>query len=211
MKYDLKTQNYIPLAFLYLFTGCLVVVVEIDFEGMFDFLSQYGEQEFFVVLFAPICGVLSNTLPNNMKNQLVYWRYRNVLSGHRCKHLSKNDPRLNIRELELKWPDLFIHEMKPEDQNAFWYKEIYSPVKDKPEVLQAHRKYLLFRDATGGHFLILLGLLLWAFVGKFFPLELFSLWTYVVIVFIFILLSLAAKSSGDRMVVNAVVVAIGNS
>ena len=98
--------------------------------------------------------------------------------------------------------------MSEDEQNAYWYNEIYRSVRKEPEVLQAHRSFLLFRDAATGLFLLLLGLLLWKVVGEAFPVQSVSMWSAAILAGTFVLVSLAARQSGDRMVANAAAVAL---
>ena len=101
--------------------------------------------------------------------------------------------------------------MKESEQNAYWFNEIYRPVRNEPEVLQAHGSFLLFRDAATGLFLLLLGLLLWRFISEIAPVQSVSMWSAAVLAATFVLVSLAARQSGDRMVANSAVVALQSS
>ena len=103
---------------------------------------------------------------------------------------------------------LFLQDMKGSEQNAYWYREIYRPVRNEPEVVQAHRSFLLFRDAAAGLFVLLLGTLLWKAIGDFVPIPSLSTWSVVILVGVVVVLSQAARQSGDRMVANAVAVAL---
>lgn len=209
MEKDLKAQNAWPLTAMYVGTLLQVAVVHWGVEQVFKFSIQLGEQVLVVAAIMAFGGVLSNFLPNHLKHPLVYWRFRNVLSGHRCRSICEKDPRLLSGDLERKWPKLFLNEMKEDEQNAYWYNEIYRPVRNAPEVLQAHRSFLLFRDAGAGLFLLLLGLLLWKGVGKAVPVQSISSWSVVILAGVFVLVSQAARQSGNRMVANAVAVALG--
>ena len=99
--------------------------------------------------------------------------------------------------------------MQEDKQNAYWYNEIYRPVRNAPEVLQAHRSFLVFRDAAAGLFLLLVGIVLWKVVGEAAPVQSVSVWSALILAGMFVLLSQAARQSGDRMVANAVAVALG--
>ena len=70
--------------------------------------------------------------------------------------------------------------MDEKEQNAYWYKEIYRPVRNEPEVLQAHRSFLLFRDAAAALFLLLLGLLFWTVLGETVAVQSVSMWSTVI-------------------------------
>ena len=208
MERDLKAQNALPLTAMYVGTFVLVAFVHWGVEEVFEFSDQMGQQAIIVAAITAFGGVLSNILPNSWKHPLVYWRLRNVLSGHRCRRICKKDPRLRSSDLERKWPMLFLRDMKESEQNAYWFSEIYQPVRNEPEVLQAHRNFLLFRDAATGLCLLLFGLLLWKVVGEAAPVQSVSMWSAAILVGMFVLVSLAARQSGDRMVANAVAVAL---
>ena len=209
MDKDLKAQNAWPLTAMYVGTLLLVAVVHWGVEEVFKFSLQLGEQVLVVAAITAFGGVLSNFLPNDLKHTLVYWRFRNVLSGHRCRSICERDPRLISGDLRRRWPRLFLDEMQEDEQNAYWYNEIYRPVRNAPEVLQAHRSFLLFRDAAAGLFLLLVGIVLWKVVGEAAPVQSVSVWSALILAGMFVLLSQAARQSGDRMVANAVAVALG--
>ena len=211
MEKDLKAQNTLPLTAMYVGTFVLVALVHWGAEKVFAFSDQLGQQALIVAAITAFGGVLSHILPNKWKHPLVYWRLRNVLSGHRSRTICEKDPRLSFEDLQRKWPALFLDEMSENEQNAYWYNEIYRPVRNEPEVLQAHRSFLLFRDAATGLLLLLLGLLLWKVVGEAVPVQSVSNWSAAILAGTFVLVSLAARQSGDRMVANAVAVALRTS
>ena len=103
----------------------------------------------------------------------------------------------------------FPHEVNERKQNVYWYSEIYRAARNEPEVLQAHRSFLLFRDATSGLYLTLLGLYLWMMVGKIIPVQYVSIWSVAILVVMVVSVSWAVRQSGDRMVANVVEVALG--
>lgn len=208
MEKELKSQNKLPLTFVYFGTFLLVATVQWGVEEVFEFSQQFGEQMLIVGVFTTFVGVLSNALPNTAKHTLVYWRFRNVLSGHRCRKICTKDSRMQLNTLQERWPEVFLHEMNAKNQNAYWYEEIYLSVKDAPEVLQAHRSFLLYRDATTGLFLLLVGTLLWNLFGKVVPISPVSIWSAAVLLMVTLLVSLAARNSGNRMVANAAAVAL---
>ena len=209
MEKDLKAQNSMSLTAMYVGTFLLLGLVHWGVEDVFAISRILAEQVLIIGVITVFGGLLSNILPNNIKHMLVYWRLKNVLSGHRCRKLCTKDPRLNSNDLEKKWPILFLHEMEESEQNSYWYTGIYFPMKNKPQVVQAHRSFLLYRDVAVGQYLLLLNLLLWMLVGEVASVPSLSIWTALVLAGMCVLLSLAAQQSGDRMVVNAVVMALG--
>ena len=208
MEKDLKAQNVPSLTAMYVGTLFLVAFVHWSVEEVFAVSLQLGQQVLVVAAITSFGAVLSNILSNYLKHPLVYFRFRNVLSGHRCRRICTKDPRLLSSDLERQWPMLFLREMKESEQNAYWYKKIYRPVRNAPEVVQAHRSFLLFRDAAAGLFVLLLGLLLWKAASEFVPIPSLSIWSAVILVGVVLLLCQAARQSGDRMVANAVAVVL---
>ena len=208
MKKDLKAQNVLSLTAIYGGALFLVAIVHWSVEEVFSISLQVRQQGLVAAAMTSFGAVLSNFLPNGLKHPLVYFRFRNVLSGHRCRRICTSDPRLFPADLEQKWPALFLREMKESEQNAYWYKEIYRPVRNEPEVVQAHRSFLLFRDAAAGLFVLLVGLLFWKAASELVALPSLSTWSVVILAGAVVFLCRAARQSGDRMVANAVAVAL---
>ena len=204
MEKDLKAQNVLSLTAIYSGALFLVAVVHWSLAEVFALSLQLGQQVLVVTAMTSFGAVLSNFLPNAVKHRLVYFRYQNVLSGHRCRRICKKDPRLPSADLERRWPMLFLRDMKQSEQNSHWYKEIYRPVRNEPEVAQAHRSFLLFRDAAAGLFVLLFGLLLWRTASEVVALPSMSTWSVVILAGVVVCLCQAARQSGDRVVANAV-------
>ena len=210
MEKDLKAQNVPSLTAIYVGTLCLVAFVHWSVEEVFAISLHLGQQVLVVAAITSFGGVLSNFLPNYVKHPLVYLRIRNVLSGHRCQRICQKDPRLLSASLERKWPMLFLREMKEGEQNAYWYNEIYRPVRNSPEVVQAHRSFLLFRDAAAGLFVLFLGLLLWQAASEVVLIPSLTGWSSGILCGVVLILCQAARQSGDRMVANSVAVALSD-
>ena len=204
MKKDLKAQNVVSLTAIYVGTFFLVALVHWSVEEVFTFTTQLAKQAYVMAAITSFGAVLSNFLPNFLKHILVFFRFRNVLPGHRCKMICEKDPRLSIEHLENRWPELFAQDMEENKQNSYWYREIYSLVRNAPEVMQAHRSFLLYRDATSGLFVIMIGLLVWRFITAYVPLPSLGVWSLLFLLGVILLLGQAGRQSGNRMVANAV-------
>ena len=209
MEKDLKAQNRPSLTAIYVGTFFLVALTHWSVEEAFAFTSRLAKQAGVMAIITAFGAVLSNSLSNSAKHILVFFRFRNALPGHRCKALCKKDPRLSMKRLENRWPKLFAQDMEECVQNAYWYDEIYKPVKNAPEVLQAHRSFLLYRDAASGLFILLIGLLVWRIIAAFTSWPSLGVWPLLLLVGVILLLCLAGRQSGNRMVTNAVAVALG--
>lgn len=204
---DLKAQNTVPLTGIYLGTIFLLSIIHCGVEEV-AFNVQLAKQVFTTATIGGLGGVLSNFLPNSAKHVLVFFRFRNVLPGHRCKRICEKDSRLSAEHLEKKWPELFVEDMDVSVQNSYWYNKIYSPARNAPEVLQAHRSFLLYRDAASGLFILTIGLLIWRVLSNYFLLPSLGVWPLLSLFVIFLLITQAARQSGNRMVVNAVAVSL---
>ena len=203
---DLKAQNLKSQTAIYIGTLCLVSLVHWGIDEVFALTNRLVTQTIVTAVITSFGALLSNTLPNSIKNMIVYLRFRNVLSGHRCNKICKKDPRLSKEQLEKRWPELFVEQMKDSERNSFWYNEIYSPVKNAPEVLQAHRSFLLYRDSASGLFILMIGMLIWRVISAYVSLPYTLGWSLLPLVGVIILLGQAGRQSGNRMVANAVAV-----
>ena len=107
-------------------------------------------------------------------------------------------------DLKRRWPELFAKEMRESDQNSYWYKHIYAPARDAPQVMQAHGSFLLYRDALAGLTILFLGLLGWRLAASYLPLQHPTTWVLLVLLLVSFVVGQAARQSGNRMVSNAV-------
>ena len=109
----------------------------------------------------------------------------------------------SARTLKRRWPELFAKEVQESDQNSYWYKHIYGPARDAPQVLQAHGSFLLYRDALAGLTVLFVGLLGWRVAASYWPVQHPTTWVLVLLLVSFVV-GQAARPSGHRMVTNAV-------
>ena len=208
MVKDLKTQNAVPLTAIYIVTLFLLALAQWGVDEAFAFSELLVKQAYITAVITVFGAVLSNLLPNTAKHILVFYRFRNVLPGHRCKEICGKDPRLSMENLKYKWPDLFSRDMEESAQNAYWYKEIYSPARNAPEVLQAHRNFLLYRDAVSGLSILMIGLLIWRSLATLVSIPSIGSWSLLLLFGLVILLAQAGRQSGIRMITNSAAVGL---
>lgn len=132
-----------------------IFIFQISLSGFkigFDFQSialMHNTPVLLVLLILGLFGFLSR----NLKNTLVHLKIKNPLPGSQCfSKWIKHDPRINTQKLKEK---IGSFPKSPKEQNTKWY-ELYQQVKDKPEIIIAQRKYLLFRDLAILHFFLLI-------------------------------------------------------
>ncbi|WP_250463922.1 MULTISPECIES: hypothetical protein [unclassified Caballeronia] len=145
--------------------------------------------------------LLSWLIPSNVKAMLVYWKRRNVLPGHEAfSKYGPADPRVDMAALRKNVGAL---PEEPGEQNAFWYK-LYRRVELETAVVDAHKMFLLWRDASALSLplVIAVPLLLWwnGAGGK-------AAWiACAVFAGQFLLTALAAQHAGTRFVCNVLAI-----
>jgi hypothetical protein len=87
--------------------------------------------------------LIVNALPHDVKSMLVYWKPRGVLPGCRAfTELGPADPRVDMAALRNNVGEL---PTDPSAQNSTWYR-LYKQVAEEPEVADAQRQFLMYRD-----------------------------------------------------------------
>ena len=159
------------------------------------------------VMFSAVSLMITNILPQSIKHKFVFTRLTNELPACRIDKLCQEDSRVEYSSVKKRWPEVFADDIAPNTRNSRWYQQIYKPVKDAKEVLQAHRTFLLYRDTFSGLLLILIATVIWSFfadskiIGEIKPVVFLIQGALVSLSF------LAARVSGNRFVVNAVAAA----
>ncbi len=97
--------------------------------------------------------LLTSLIPSDVKAMLVYWRVKDVLPGSRAfSRYARRDERIDLDALKAKVGEF---PRSGKDQNALWYR-LFKERDNEPEVSEAHRLFLLFRDLAA--LSVLLGL-----------------------------------------------------
>ncbi|WP_329893914.1 hypothetical protein [Stenotrophomonas sp. SMYL20] len=146
------------------------------------------------LLAPPALLLLSSLIPGHVKASLVFWRGKFALPGHRAfSHHAHRDPRIDTAKLNARVSPYPIDEL---EQNSTWYR-IYRAHRDDAAVLDANRRFLLFRDLAVVSILmaILLPVGLWAM-----GLGLAVTPTLVVFLAQYALSAVAASQAGVRLV-----------
>lgn len=107
-------------------------------------LTQIGIGRVLITTMMPVVVLLIvNVLPHDVKSMLVYWKPLGVLPG--CEAFTKygpRDPRIDMAALKKNVGAL---PTESTDQNSKWYK-LYKQVPNEPEVQEAHKLFLMYRD-----------------------------------------------------------------
>ncbi|MFT5545604.1 MAG: hypothetical protein ACI832_001992 [Rheinheimera aquimaris] len=177
----------------------------------FGTLSKHELTDFLLfgaysTLFSAVVVMLTHVMPSALKHKIVFTRFKDELPASRLNVICKKDPRIILSEVESKWPEVISDITTPHTRNGLWYKLIYKPVRDKPEVLHAHQNFLLYRDVCSS--LLIIGLLIagydicryWQNIETLSVAKnvYFSLTTFI------ILALFSARNSGERFVLTTV-------
>lgn len=107
-------------------------------------LTQVGIGRVLTTMVMPVVVLLIvNVLPHDVKSMLVYWKPLGVLPG--CEAFTKygpRDPRIDMAALKKNVGAL---PTESNEQNSKWYK-LYKQVPNEPEVQEAHKLFLMYRD-----------------------------------------------------------------
>lgn len=107
-------------------------------------LTQIGVGRVLTTTVMPVVVLLIvNVLPHDVKSMLVYWKPLGVLPG--CEAFTKygpRDPRIDMAALKKNVGAL---PTESTEQNSKWYK-LYKQVLNEPEVQEAHKLFLMYRD-----------------------------------------------------------------
>ena len=107
-------------------------------------LTQVGIGRVLTTTVMPVVVLLIvNVLPHDVKSMLVYWKPLGVLPG--CEAFTKygpRDPRIDMASLKKNVGAL---PTESNEQNSKWYK-LYKQVPNEPEVQEAHKLFLMYRD-----------------------------------------------------------------
>lgn len=183
----------------------LNTVILFTVEGVSDLrmLTEFDWSEVAALtIFAAISLVLVNLVPAAVAERIIFLRIKNYLPGNRALSIVEKDDRLDLKVVEQRWPDLL--NIPRGRSNAWWYQNIYRPVRDEPGVASSHLTYLFFRDAFSASAIMILAGVLWNFtVGEIDGVHPPTFTAISLILIIAILLGVSAGNAGRRMVANS--------
>ncbi|GEK09027.1 hypothetical protein PPE03_12760 [Pseudoalteromonas peptidolytica] len=126
----------------------------------------------------------------------------------RVDELCKKDIRVSFEDVCTRWPSVFEDSLCPSERNSRWYKEIYKPVLNEKSVTQAHRDFLLYRDVFSALFVMLVVAITWGVWGEIEFVGTINTAVYYILIGSSLLTLIAARNSGNRLVMNAVAAAL---
>lgn len=204
---NLKDKNKLMLATLMGAPLLLILVLQIGLDNTKATIDYFIAAAGLIAISSAVLVMMSDAIPQTLKHKLVFLRLWNELPGHRCDKLCFADPRLERAELESTWQHVFGNDISRKERNGLWYKHIYKPVMNTPQVQSAHQKFLLYRDTTAGSLVIMLLLIIWTWNEISLPhLGVLHPWAIAIQGFFIVAMLLSAQANGKRMVVNATVV-----
>lgn len=213
---ELKTQNQGQLTVLLLMAlvPFYLAIVFLHRESLWILINSHPWQAFAalatigvgpVVCLRAVLHLVVNNFSTRWKERLAHLRWNHPLPGSRADKLIQRDSRIDIRSLPPEIQALLDGSMTPRNRNAHWYTHIFRPVRDTAAVSNTHRRYLLYREASAGTFVIFCVTAVLDLVSRpIFDLPLMTLPAYFVTAGYVLLLIGAANQAGNRMVTGAI-------
>ncbi|CAH1560041.1 conserved hypothetical protein [Vibrio rotiferianus] len=206
MGISMKANNIVPLSVLMVVQFSVVSLVN---QSAFDisYIDILKDTSGAMLAIGAVSGWLSHLMPTDLKNVLVFWRWNNVLPGHRFIQLSERERRIDTALLKARVYEFELLKQNNSKQNSYWYKEFYRPSNKQDEVASTHRAYLLYRDAAAVSFVSALAFLVAKqLLGEYVSeLSYQSLWVFALAIVGF---SIAARNAGNRLVTTAVAISL---
>ena len=144
---SLKAQNIVPLSLLVAIQLLAVYCLSYQVFNV-DLLGFLQETSGAMLAIGVLAGWLSYLIPADLKNSLVFLRWKNALPGHRFVQLAENDARIDTDSLRARVSNHDELRSDQKAQNSYWYREFYRPLINQSEVLSIHKSYLLYRDVA---------------------------------------------------------------
>ena len=206
MENDLKKENSRNIFLIMAASLMLSVFFQLGSES-FTNLIQLMVAGGCSLMLSAVLLMLANIIPQNVKHKFVFTRLENELPACRVNQLCRKDSRVEYDLVKDRWPEVFSDDIDGGARNSRWYQQIYKPVKDTREVLQAHRTFLLYRDTFSGLALIFLATIVWSLIGDSKIIGEIKPVVFFIQGALMMLSLIAARISGNRFVVNAVAAA----
>lgn len=213
---ELKTQNEGQLTVLLLMAliPFYLAVVILHKDSLWTLLNSHTWKAFAalatigigpIVCLRAVLRLVINNVSTRWKERLAHLRWSHPLPGGRANRLIQSDSRIDFKSLAPEIEMLLDESLSPRERNVYWYNHIFRPVRDSAAVSNSHRRYLLYREASAGAFVIFWITTLFDLVGRAiydFPL---MTWPAYLFAAIYILLLIgAANEAGNRMVTGAI-------
>lgn len=220
---SLKQQNEQPLKILLLIA---VVPLYLSIMSMYgkDIIDHISNSPLESALRLTVLGltpliclkmclfILTDIITNKWKERLVHFRWKNPLPGCRANKLIANDHRIDPNSLPPIVGQLLDEKLSPLERNARWYGNIYLPVREQLPISNTHQKYLLYRDAASGSFLLLIFLAIADIVSRnALSLPLLYKTAYLITCAYILFLMVGANNTGNRMVTGSIANFIGST
>jgi hypothetical protein len=207
----LKQQNRIPVLLFALASTCVIAVMLAGWDNFTAFVkdassgnwSLLGRSLGVPAIVGLIAGIASWVVPRKLKETLVFWRVGVwcMPSSRAFSEIAPADPRIDIDRLRARTGDFPV---SPSEQSARWYS-LYRKHQKEAAVEDANLAYLLYRDMASLVPIIALAAII---VGLWVALPARPNWigVIVILVFDFLLTSVAARNAGIRLVANVLAI-----
>ncbi len=148
-------------------------------------------------------SVIATNFPDReLKFKLIFFSSKKP-AFHSRKY-SLGDSRLDINQLEEKWPQVFLEDADKERIEKEWYGKVYLPVRDNVVVTSANMQFLIARDCYIGWLFITSVIL----ILDLYHIYDFSDYALQLSLFFIVVLNLTSRATGKNLVLNSICEAI---
>lgn len=114
---SMKANNIVPLSVLMVLQFTVISLVN---QSSFDisYVNILKDTGGAMLAIGAISGWLSHLMPAEVKSVLVFWRWSNVLPGHRFIQLSEKDRRIDTVLLKARVSEYDLLKQNNSEQNS---------------------------------------------------------------------------------------------
>lgn len=204
---SLKTQNLpmliVSALFNLLLLGTLIEGSTLGVEGIKSFFLDWESTGSLAALVTLGVIISTNMMSRGVKDFLVYFKGKQSAPAHRAfTDLMSKDDRIDVNNLESRWPEVKQAKSGKVNQNSLWYR-LFKSVGDSVEVQQSHKSWLLLRDLVTLQWLFTLCMVL---IVIFHPLSRTASGQILMSVLLLLTSWFAARTSGKMFVLNVLAI-----
>ncbi|HDZ9266935.1 TPA: hypothetical protein RUZ06_003079 [Vibrio cholerae] len=144
---DLKTKSNAVVGVV---LACLLLPIA-EFEGwelsqleITTIITELGA----IAVVTALSVIATNFVDRELKFKLTFLSSKKP-AFHSRKY-ALGDSRLDINQLEEKWPEVFLKDADKDRIEKEWYSKVYFPVRDSIVVTSANKQFLIARDCYIG-------------------------------------------------------------
>ncbi|WP_186592534.1 hypothetical protein [Vibrio cholerae] len=155
-----------------------------------------------IVVVTALSIIATNFVDRELKFKLTF--FSNKKPAFHSRKYALSDSRLDINQLEKKWPEIFLKDADKDRIEREWYSKVYLPVRDSIVVTSANKQFLIARDCYIG-WLFITSIILTLDLNHIYDFSDYALQLSLIFI---VILNLASRATGKNLVLNSICEAI---